>query len=87
MQGFFYGDIVGFEGASGLLSDQPCSKGDVFNKASPAPPAPAAPAPAAGKNGASPTDKLPTPPACEGAEAGASYPAPGEGAVSCTMNS
>ena len=50
--GFFYHDIVGLEGSSGLRSDQPCrrrvGKGDEFNKAVPAPPpAPAAPAPAA----------------------------------------
>ena len=57
MLGFFYGNIVGLEGTSGLSSDQPCRrrvsnlKGDEFNKAAPAPPpplpAPAAPAPAA----------------------------------------
>ena len=85
MLGFFYGDIVGLEGASGLRSDQPCrrrvGKGDEFNKAAPAPPAPAAPAPAAGENGARPADEPPTPPAGEGAEAGAGDPAPGEGAV------
>ena len=49
-------------------------EGDQFNKAAPAPPAPppapAAPAPATGENGASPADEHPTPPACEGAEAG-----------------
>ena len=45
--------------------------------------APAAPAPAAGENGASPADKTPTSQACEGAEAGPSNPAPGEGAVQC----
>ena len=48
---------------------------DEFNKAAPAPPAPpqapAAPAPVTGENGASPADEHPTPPACEGAEAGA----------------
>ena len=81
MLGYFYGDIVGLEGASGLHSDQPCrrrvSKGVEFNKAVPAPPAPAAPAPAAEKNGARPADEPPTPPpAGKGAEAGA-----GEGAV------
>ena len=85
MLGYFYGDIVGLEGASGLRSDQPCrrrvGKGDEFNKAAPAPPAPAAPAPAAGENGARPADEPPTPPAGEGAEAGAGDPAPGEGAV------
>ena len=85
MLGYFYGDIVGLEGASGLRSDQPCrrrvGKGDEFNKAAPAPPAPAAPAPAAGENGARPADELPTPPAGEGDEAGAGDPAPGEGAV------
>ena len=72
------------EGASGLLSDQPCrrrvSKGDEFNKAAPAPPAPpprpAAPAPAVGENGARPANESPTPLAGEGAENGA-----GEGAV------
>ena len=81
MLGYFYGDIVGLEGASGLRSDQPCrrrvSKGDEFNKAPLAPPAPAAPAPAAGENGARPADEPPSPPAAEGAEAGN----PGEGAV------
>ena len=44
MLGYFYGDIVGLEGASGLRSDQPCrrrvGKGDEFDKAAPAPPAP-----------------------------------------------
>ena len=44
-------------------------------------PAPAAPAPAAGENGDRPADELPTPPACEDAEAGAGDPAPCEGAV------
>ena len=89
MLGFFYGDIMGLEGASGLHSDQPCvGKGDEFNKAVQAPPvppqAPAAPAPAAGGNGASPAspaDEPPTPPAGKGTEAGAGDPAPGEGAV------
>ena len=37
---YLYGDIVGFEVASGLRSDQPCrrhvGKGDEFNKAAPA---------------------------------------------------
>ena len=37
MLGFFYGDIVGLEGASGLRSDQPgrrrVGKGDEFNNA------------------------------------------------------
>ena len=50
-------------------------EGDEFNKAAPAPPAPppapAAPAPATGENGARPADEHPTPPAGEGAEAGA----------------
>ena len=67
MLGYFYGDIVGLEGASGLRSDQPCrrrvSKGDEFNKAASAPPAPppapAAPAPTAGENGARPQTFLP----------------------------
>ena len=49
MLGYFYGDIVGLEGASGLRSDQPCrrrvGKGDEFNKTAPAPPAPTAPEP------------------------------------------
>ena len=49
MLGYFYGDIVGLEGESGLRSDQPgrrrVSKGDDFKKAAPAPAAPAAPAP------------------------------------------
>ena len=44
MLGYFYGDIMGLEGASGLRSDQPCrrrvGKGDEFDKAAPAPPAP-----------------------------------------------
>ena len=87
MQGYFYGDIVGLEGASGLRLDQPCrrrvSKGDEFNKAAPAPPAPAATAPVAWENGARPADEPPTPPASEGAEPGAGYPAPGEGAMQC----
>ena len=56
-------------------------KEDEFNKTAPAPQAPAAPAPAAGKNGARAADELPTPPAGEGAKAGACNPAPGEGAV------
>ena len=60
-------------------------EGDEFNKAAPAPPAPlpapAAPAQATGENGANPADKHPTPPASEGAEAGAGDPAPSEGAV------
>ena len=89
MLGFFYGDIMGLEGASGLCFDQPCrrrvGKGDEFNKAVQAPPvpprAPAAPAPAAGENGASPSDEPPTLPGGEGAEAGAGNPAPGKGAV------
>ena len=87
----FYGDIVGFEGESELRSDQPCrrrvSKGDELNKAAPAPPAPppapAAPAPAVGENGVRPTDEPRTPPAGEGAEAGAGDPAPGESSVPC----
>ena len=36
MLGFFYGDIVGLEGASGLRSDQPCRRRvgeDEFNNA------------------------------------------------------
>ena len=80
MLGYYNGDIVGLEGASGLRSDQPgrrrVGKGDEFNKAAPALPAQAAPAPAAGKNGARPADELPTPPAGEGAEAGPCNPAP-----------
>ena len=93
MLGFFYGDIVGLEGASGLHSDQPSgcrrrvSKGDEFNKAAPARQAPAAPAPAAGENGARPTDEPPTPPSGESAEDGAGDPAPGKGAVRGTANS
>ena len=74
---------MGFEGESELRSDQPCrrrvSKGDELNKAAPAPPAPppapAAPAPAVGENGVRPTDEPRTPPAGEGAEAGAGDPA------------
>ena len=58
MLGYFYGDIVGLEGASGLRSDQPCrrrvSKGEELNKAASAQLAPAAPASAAKENGASP---------------------------------
>ena len=85
MLGYFYGDIVGLEGASGLRSDQLCrrrvSKGDEFTKAAPAPPAPAAPAPATGENGASPADEPPMPLAWEDAEAGPCYPAPCEGAL------
>ena len=91
MLGFSYVDILGVEGASGLRSDQPgrrrVGKGDEFNKAAQAPPvppqAPAAPAPAAWENGARPSDEPPTPRACEGAEAGTGYPAPGEGAGPC----
>ena len=83
MLGYFYGDIVGLEGASGLRSDQPgrrrVSKGDEFNKAAQVPPAPAAPAPAAGENGARPADGPPMPQTGESAEAGAGDP--GEGAV------
>ena len=63
MLGYVYGDIVGFEGASVLRSDQPCRrriiKGDEFNKTAPAPPASAAPAPAAGENGTRPLRSLP----------------------------
>ena len=77
------------QGASGLRSDQPgrrcVGKGYEFNKAAPAPqappPAPAAPALVTGENDARPVDEPPTPPASEGAEAGAGDPAPGEGAV------
>ena len=82
MLGYFNGDIVGLEGASVLCSDKPCRRRDIkeneFNKTAPAAPASAAPAPAAGENGALPPNDLepPTPPACEGAEAGACYPAP-----------
>ena len=58
MLGYFYGDIIGLDGATGLRSDRPwrrsVSEGDEFNKASPVPPAPlqapAAPAPATGEN-------------------------------------
>ena len=64
MMGYFYGDIVGLEAASGPRSDQPCrrrvGKKDEFNKAAPAPPAPVAPAPAAGEIGARPADEPPT---------------------------
>ena len=85
MLGYVYGDIVGSEGASVLRSDQPCRrhiiKGDEFNKTALAPPASAAPAPAAGENGASPSNKPPTPLAGEGAEAGACDPAPCKGTV------
>ena len=87
MLGYFYGDIVGLEGASGLRSDQPCRrrviKGDEFNKTAPALTASAAPAPAAGEN----TEEPHTPPAGEGAEAGAGDPAPCEGAVQCPATS
>ena len=61
---------------AGLLRRR-VSKGDEFNKAAPAPQAPAAPAPAAGENGARPVDEPPTPPAGEGAEAGAGNPGGG----------
>ena len=44
-------------------------------------------APAAGENGARPTDEPRTPSAGEGAEAGAGNPAPGEGAVRGTATS
>ena len=87
MLGYFYGDIVGLEGASGLRPDQPhrrrVSKGYESNKAAPAPLAAAAPAPAAEENGARPADAPPTPPAgaSAGAEAEAGDPAPSEGAV------
>ena len=88
MLGYFYGDIVGLEGASGLRSDQPCrrrvSKGYEFNKAAPAPPAAAAPAPAAEENGARPADgrlRLMSHHVSAGAESEACDPAPGEGAV------
>ena len=85
MLGYFYGDIMGLEGASGLRSDQPCRrrviKGDEFNKTALAPPASAAPVPAAGKNGARPADEPPTPPAGVCAEAGATDPGPCKGAV------
>ena len=85
MLGYVYGDIVGFEGASVLRSDQPCRrrviKGDEFIKTAPAPPASAAPAPAAGENGARPAEEPPTPPGGEGAEAVAGDPAPCEGAA------
>ena len=50
--GYVFGDIVGFEGASLLRSDQPCRrrviKEDEFIMTAPAPPASAAPAQAAG---------------------------------------
>ena len=85
MLGYFYGDIVGLEVASGLRSDHPCRRrvgnGDEFNKAAPAPSAPAAPAPAAGENGARPADEPPSTQAGEGSEDGAGDPAPGKGAV------
>ena len=91
MLGFFYGNIVGLEGTSGLSSDQPCRrrvsnlKGDEFNKAAPAPPPLCRHQPLLrqqpDKNGARPADETPTPPAGEGAEAGDGDPAPGEGAV------
>ena len=52
MLGYFYGDIVGLEGASVLRSDQPCRRrvieGGAFNKTALAPPASASPVPAAG---------------------------------------
>ena len=87
MLGYFYGDIVGLDSASGLRLEQHgrrrVGKGDEFNKAGQAQPAPASPARAAGENGASPADEPPTPPSCEGAEAGAGDPVPCKGAVSC----
>ena len=85
MLGYFYGDIVGLEGASGLRSDQPCRrrvcKGDEFNKAAQAPPAPAAPAPRMVPAQLTIRDEPPTPPAGEVAKDGTGYPAPGKGAV------
>ena len=91
MLGYIYGDIVGLEGASVLRSDQPCRrsviKGDKFIKTAPAPPASAGPAQAAGENGARPAEEPPTPLAGEGAEAGASDPAPCEGAAQCQATS
>ena len=85
MLGYVYGDIVGFEGASVLRSDQPCRrriiKGDEFIKTAQAPPASAAPAQAAGENGACPSEEPPTPPASEGAKAVAGDPAPCEDTV------
>ena len=75
MLGYFYGDIVGLEDASGLRSDRPCRRPSAKEMSAPAPPAPpsapAAPAPVTGENGARPADEHPTPPAGEGAEAGA----------------
>ena len=85
--GYVFGDIVGFEGASLLRSDQPCRrhviKKDELIMTAPAPPASAAPAPAAGENGARPAEEPPTPPASEGAKAVAGDPAPCEGAAPC----
>ena len=86
MLGFFYGDIVSLDDASGLCLDQQAGgeSAKEMNSTTPPvpPPAPAAPAPAAGEIGDRPADELPTPPSSEGAEAGAGYPAPCEGAVS-----
>ena len=74
MLGYFYGDIVGSEGASVLCSDQPCRRsiinGDEFNKTALALQASAAPAPASWENGARPANEPPTPLASEGAQAG-----------------
>ena len=68
---------LGFVRTSPARLERRVSKGDEFNKVTQAPPAPAAPAPAAGMNGNCPADEPPTPPAYEGAEAGAGDSVPG----------
>ena len=71
------------EGASGLRLDQPgrrwVGKGGEGCTCAASPSA--CTRLATWENGARPTDEPPTPPACEGAEAGACDPAPGDGAV------
>ena len=63
MLGYFYGDIVGFEGSCVLRSDQPCRKrvikGDEFNRMR-RPGVSRSCAKAAGENGASVADEPPT---------------------------
>ena len=88
MLGCFYGDIMGLEGASKLRSDQPAggasskemnstrtcwrSRRQPLLRQQPEKMVPAQP---------------PTPPACEGAEAGTGDPAPCKGAVPRQLNS
>ena len=85
MLGFFYGDFVGLGLDLGFVLTSPArgESAKEMNSTTPPvpPPAPAAPSPAARENGDRPANEPPTPPACEGAEAGACNPAPGKGAV------